>query len=126
MRVTGPKPEARTKDRPPAADDPALGLHGSNVIRSPRIRKYMKQELKVATAREYLSLTLDVNFRWDWHQHEPASEPQFYVNVAPNLATLMSKRPQSRVLLLGGLFDLAVPALGPRYALMHGGLPRIA
>lgn len=121
VRVTGPKPADRPKDRPPAADDPALGLHGSNVIKSARVRDYMTRELQVPTARDYLALTLDVNFRWNWSDR--SDSPQFYINPTPNVATLLTKRPESRVLLLGGLFDLAVPAGGPRYALQHAGLP---
>jgi carboxypeptidase C (cathepsin A) len=81
----------------------------------------MRQALKVPTSRDYLALTLDVNFRWNWTSR--SDSPQFYVNATPNVAALLAKRQNARVLLMGGLFDLAVPAAGPRYALLHAGLP---
>jgi carboxypeptidase C (cathepsin A) len=122
-RVTAPKPTAPPPDpkRAPAADDPALGLKGSNVIKSPLLKAYFEQELGVKTSRDYLSLTLDVNFRWNWRGE--GRSPNFYVNATPNFTTLLSKRPHARLLLLGGYYDLATPLLGPRYALTHAGLP---
>lgn len=123
MRVTAPKPTEPPKDpnRPPAADDPALGLKGSNVIRSAQIKTYFEKDLGVRTIRDYLSLTLDVNFRWNWQGD--ARSPGFYVNPTANLATLMTRQPQSKLLLLGGYYDLATPLMGPRYALTHAGVP---
>jgi carboxypeptidase C (cathepsin A) len=123
MRVTAPKPTEPPKDphRAPAADDPALGLKGANVIRSAAIKSYFERDLNVKTARDYLSLTLEVNFRWNWQA--PGRGPQFYVNPTPNIAQLMNARSSVRLLLLGGYFDLATPALGPRYALLHAGVP---
>jgi hypothetical protein len=120
MRVTAPKPTDRPKDRPPGADDPALGMKGSNVIKSPPIKSYLEQELGVRTQRDYLSLSLDVNFRWNWQG--PAWPPAFYVNPTTNVTKLMTQKPQARVLLIGGYYDLAVPVLAPRYALAHSGI----
>lgn len=120
MRVTAPKPTDRPKDRPPGADDPALGMKGSNVIKSPPIKAYLEKELGVRTQRDYLSLSLDVNFRWNWQG--PAWPPEFYVNPTVNVTKLLEKSP-AHVLLLGGYYDLAVPVLAPRYALAHSGIP---
>jgi carboxypeptidase C (cathepsin A) len=123
VRVTAPKPPPASTDpsRPPAADDPALGLKGSNVIKSGAIKEYLRRELGVETGRDYLSLTLDVNFRWNWQG--PERPPAFYVNPTTNIASLMEKQPQARVLLLGGYYDLATPILAPRYSLTHANLP---
>ena len=122
MRVSAPKPPpAKDTSRPPAADDPALGLKGSNVIKSPPIKAYLENDLKVNTKRDYLSLTLDVNFRWNWQAS--GRTPGFYVNPTANIATLMTKQKTARLLLLGGYYDLATPLLAPRYALTHAGLP---
>lgn len=120
-RVTAPKPDpTKQPDRPAGANDPALGLGASNVIKSAPMKAYMEQELGVHTARDYLSLTLDVNFRWNWQR---GTQPNFYVNPTPNIASAMIRQPRMRVLLVGGLYDMAVPVLGPRYAIQHAGVP---
>ena len=122
-RVTAPKPDPdKAPQRPPGANDPALGLGASNVVKSEVIKTYMEQELGVHTARDYLSLTLDVNFRWHWGSDNDGP-PRFYDNATPNIAAAMAKHPHMRVLLVGGYYDLAVPVLGPRYALAHAGVP---
>jgi carboxypeptidase C (cathepsin A) len=121
-RVSAPKPDPdKAPKRPPGANDPALGLGASNIIKSDPIKTYMERELGVHTARDYLSLTLDVNFRWNWLGE--GGSPRFYVNPTPNIAAAMDKQPQLRVLLVGGYYDMAVPLMGPRYALTHGGVP---
>jgi carboxypeptidase C (cathepsin A) len=126
-RVVAPKPKADAhSDRPPAANDPALGLGASNVIKSDSAKNYFERELKVTTQRDYLALSLDVNFRWNWadamYARDP-KDPEFYINPTPNIAAIMQRRPQLRVLLIGGYYDMAVPLLAPRYALAHAGVP---
>jgi carboxypeptidase C (cathepsin A) len=121
MRVTAPKPAQRPKDRPPGADDPALGLRGANVIKSEAIKTYLERELGVRTTRDYLSLSLDVNFRWDFRGSK--WPPEYYVNPTANVAKLMQQQPHTHVLLLGGYYDLAVPLLAPRYAMTHADIP---
>ena len=121
-RIAVPKPDpASVPDRPAGANDPALGLGASNVIKSAPIKAYMEHELGVHTARDYLSLTLDVNFRWNWRG--AGDGPRFYVNPTPNIAAAMVRQPRMKVLLVGGYYDLAVPLLAPRYALTHAGIP---
>lgn len=126
-RVTAPKPARPINpDRPAAANDPALGLGASNVIKSDAIKSYMQHELNVKTDRDYLSLTLDVNFRWDWREEMTGRDPKspvFYINPTANIAAVMDKRPELRLLLVGGYYDMAVPLLAPRYALEHAGIP---
>jgi carboxypeptidase C (cathepsin A) len=126
-RVTAPKAPPLNPDRPAAANDPSLGLGKTNVIKSELIKNYMRNELNVQTERDYLSLSLDVNFRFKWSElGEPQDSHQqhsFYINPTPNIATVMKKRPKLRVLLVGGYYDLAVPLLAPRYALEHAGVP---
>jgi carboxypeptidase C (cathepsin A) len=122
-RVSAPKVDpAKLPDRPAAANDPALGLGSTNVIKSEPIKAYMERELGVHAARDYLSLTLDVNFHWNW-RGETAQPPQFYVNPTPDIASAMIQQPRMRLLLVGGYYDMAVPVLAPRYALTHAGVP---
>ena len=127
-RVTAPKQElSQLPNRPAGANDPALGLGASNVIKSPPIKAYLERELGVPTARDYLSLTLDVNFRWNWQgergPRDEVGEPRFYLNPTQNIAAAMIRRPRMRVLLVGGYYDMTVPLLAPRYALTHVNVP---
>lgn len=120
-RITAPTARDVPQDRPAGANDPALGLGRSNVIKSTLYRDYFVDELKVPTARDYISLTLDVNFKWNWRAAD--TRPAFYTNPTVNVATLMEKLPQARVLLLNGYFDLTTPVLASRYSLTHAALP---
>lgn len=120
-RIIAPKARDVPQDRPAGANDPALGLGRSNVIKSTLYRDYFVNELKVPTSRDYTSLTLDVNFKWNWRPAD--TRPTFYTNPTVNVVTLMEKLPQARVLLLNGYFDLTTPVLASRYALTHAALP---
>jgi carboxypeptidase C (cathepsin A) len=125
-RITAPEPAGPAPARPAAANDPALGLGASNVRKSAAIKQYMQHELNVQTTRDYISLTLEVNARWNWRDEvrtEKWSEPGFYVNPTINIAKVMLAQPGARLLLVGGYYDLAVPLLAPRYAVEHAGVP---
>lgn len=121
-RVIAPQPaRSATPDRPAAANDPALGLGRSNVILSAPIGRYLRDDLRVATTRDYVSLTLDVNFAWDFRPADP--RPPFTINVADYMGDLLAARPAARVLVYGGYFDLATPALATRHGITHSRLP---
>jgi carboxypeptidase C (cathepsin A) len=125
-RVTAPKAPPANPDRPAAANDPALGLGASNVIKSQTIKTYLLKDLNVKTERDYLSLTLDVNFRFKWSElfeHQANGDQPFYFNSTPYIAAVMKKQPALRLLVVGGYYDLAVPLLAPRYAIVHAGVP---
>jgi carboxypeptidase C (cathepsin A) len=124
-RVAAPKPDKPlVPGRPKGADDPALRMGTSNVIRNARVRDYLRNEIGVKTDLDYFSLTLDVNFAWDWNPGSRKIEENLRnLNPTPNLAKLMKDRPASRLLLLSGYYDLATPVLYQRYALTHAGVP---
>jgi carboxypeptidase C (cathepsin A) len=118
-RVTAPA-VVRT-DRPAALNDPSLGLGASNVIRSPAITHYMADELNVRPGRDYVSLSIDVNFSWDWA--EQTDNRILYFNPLPNIAAAMAHHPDLRLMVVGGLYDLVVPIAGARYAIRHAKIP---
>lgn len=120
-RVAAPVRPPGRSDRPAAANDPSLGLGASNVIRSAPITAYMRDELLVPVDRDYVSLTLDVNFRWNWA--EPVRDRTAYYNPLRNVAALMAERPAVRMMVVGGLYDLATPVTAARYAVRHGAIP---
>jgi carboxypeptidase C (cathepsin A) len=121
-RVIAPlPPPAAMPDRPVAANDPALGLGRSNVIASAPIGRYLRENLRVPTKRPYHSLTLDVNFAWDFRLADP--RPPFTINVADYLGDLLKARPEARLLVYGGYHDLATPALATRHGITHSRVP---
>jgi carboxypeptidase C (cathepsin A) len=123
-RVSAPKPPAPlVAGRPKAADDPALNMGASNVKKSAWVRDYLRNEVGVKTDRDYISLTLDVNFAWNWNSGSPKIEDSLQFNTTPNLGKLMRDKPNSRLLLISGYYDLATPVLYQRYALTHAGVP---
>lgn len=122
VRVAQPARPPANSDRPAAANDPSLGLGRSNVITSRPIAAYLTQDIGVRTTRDYYSLTLDVNFNWDWNR--PVTQPGETWSVVPAIATLMAARPAVRLLAVGGYYDLATPWLATRHALSRGDLPQ--
>lgn len=122
-RVAAPPQPRVPKDRPAAANDPSLGLGMTNVIKNDVAKSYFQSELHVPANRDYVSLTLDVNFKWNWQQPEKGWQHSFYTNATPNIADYMKKHPDTRLMMVGGYFDLAVPMLSVRYAINHSQIP---
>jgi carboxypeptidase C (cathepsin A) len=120
-RVAAPVRHDLPTDRPAAANDPSLGLGQSNIIRSAPAKDYFNHDLGVPLDRDYVSLSLDINFQFDFHTG--GRDELFYVNPTPNIGALMTAKPDLRVLLVGGYYDLAVPMLAARYAVERAGLP---
>ncbi|MFT4234959.1 MAG: hypothetical protein QM607_08190, partial [Microbacterium sp.] len=121
VRITGPQPEPATGDRPASADDPALGVGRRNVIHSAPLARYLHAQVGVPGDESYVSLSLDVNFSWNW---APASTgPAFTASAVPSVAALLAACPDVRVLLIGGRFDLATPLAAAIHALRHGDIP---
>jgi carboxypeptidase C (cathepsin A) len=112
-------------DRPPAANDPSLGLGKSNVVKSAIAARYFREELGLRTDREYYGVTLDVNFNWDWSGALPSRGigARYWFDATPNLARLLSVKPRARLLVVSGYFDRATPLLAVRHAMSHAGLP---
>lgn len=124
VRVSGPLPEPDPDGRPPAADDPALGIGRNNVIHSTPIARYLREELgaPVADDEDYVSLSLELNFDWDWRA-AVTFPPVFRTSVVQGLGEVAMQRPGLRILLLGGYFDLATPLSSTIHAMRHAGVP---
>ena len=122
-RVAAPPPPKVPKDRPAAANDPSLGLGMTNVIKNDIAKTYFQSELHVPTNRDYVSLTLDVNFKWNWQEAEKPWQHSFYTNATPHVAEYMKKHPDTRLMIVSGYFDLAGPVLSVRYAVTHSQIP---
>lgn len=127
-RVAAPLPAPQTADngRPSAANDPALGLGRSNRITSALMADYLHGLFGAALPRDYVSLDIDIAMAWRFAADDGAGPRPFgsamRFNPTPNLARLAQANPGFHVLALNGYYDLAVPALGPWYALHHSAL----
>jgi carboxypeptidase C (cathepsin A) len=124
-RVTAPaNPAPLIPGRRKEADDPALAMGASNVKKSPSAREYLQKEVGVQTDRDYVALTLDVNFAWDWRATSPKFEDNIaYLDSTPHLVTFMATHPAVRMFVAQGYYDLATPVLAMRYALSHSNVP---
>lgn len=117
-RVTGPVPPPRTDGMPGAVDDPTLGMGSTFVIVSAPIGAYLRDEIGVPGDDDYTSLSLKLNFAWDWRQEKPwPAEP--YQTGVPALRVLLDARPDTRVLLIGGFYDLATTLASTVRAVRH-------
>ncbi|MDF2506666.1 MAG: peptidase [Microbacterium sp.] len=127
VRVTGALPEPHPEGRPPAADDPALGLGRGNIIHSAAIARYLRDEVgaPVGADEPYVSLSLDLNFAWDWRPAQPMP-PVFRTSVVSNLGEVATAHPGLRILVLGGYFDLATTLSSTIHAVQHSGAPASA
>ena len=96
----------------------------SNLIKNAHVRDYLRNEIGVRTDIDYVSLTLDVNSAWDWNSGSRKTEDILRnLNPTSNLAKLMEEKPECRLLLLSGYYDVATPVLSQLYALTHAGVP---
>ncbi|MFI9838323.1 hypothetical protein ACIHFD_14885 [Nonomuraea sp. NPDC051941] len=120
-RVTGPMPPPPEDDRPLAADDPAFGIGRSNVILSEELADYLRREAGATDEGTYVSLSLELNFAFDWRGEHPKAD--FYRNPTKHVAQLLRERPGIRVLVTGGYFDLATPLAASTHAIRHAGVP---
>jgi carboxypeptidase C (cathepsin A) len=122
-RVAAPVHPPARQGRPKAANDPSLGLGATNVIRSPAITRYMHDALHVPIERDYVALSLDVNFSWRWTDGDGAGDEALSQFPLRSVAKLMRIRPKLRIMVVGGLYDLAVPVLEVRYTIDHSQVP---
>jgi hypothetical protein len=86
------------------------------------IAGYLREHAGAVPDGPYVSLSLEVNFRWDWRGDD--RKPRFYANPTTHVAGLLAQRPDARVLVTGGYFDLSTPLSASMYAIAHAGLPR--
>lgn len=87
---------------------------------------YYYGELKVNKNYNYHTSAYSAEgFKWDWH-HAINGGDGFPVttNTGADLASIMSKNPNLKILVLNGLFDLATPFYGTEYTFDHLGLEK--
>ena len=120
-RNDGPVPASR---RSAVEDDPTLQV--AHAAREAAFNTYVRATLKFGD-RPFSPYIDGPDTRWNMHHlTDPAAWPDTYVNVAPDLASAMTREPDMRVLIVGGYFDLAAPYFGGSYLIAHLRLPESA
>jgi len=87
---------------------------------------YFYTELKVNKNYNYhVSAYSAEGFKWDWHHAANGGEGfPTTANTAVDLASVMSKNPNLKILVLNGYYDLATPFFGTEYTFDHMGLEK--
>jgi len=87
---------------------------------------YFYTELKVNKNLSYKTNANDAEgFKWDWGRTKNGNNSgRFIVNTGEDLATLMTKNPNVKVLVLNGYYDLATPFFATEYTFDHLGLEK--
>jgi carboxypeptidase C (cathepsin A) len=116
-RIIAAKRPPKTAAQP--SGDPSLVVSGS---RADFIKAYYRDELHVAETAPYVTLSFAVNGAWNWKALEGDDNALFYLNATPNIAALMKRQPNTRLMLAGGYYDLAVSYLSANYVLSHAGI----
>ncbi|QNK03169.1 S10 family peptidase [Dyella telluris] len=117
-RETGPLHAEAPKGVP--TNDPSLHVSQKVGIND----RYFRDELHVPTDRRYVGVNFQVNAIWNWADDKGDQPgPRFYFNSAPFIGDAAAKRPGMKILLAGGLFDMATPWSAARYVMDHAGIP---
>lgn len=121
VRVAQTKTQpAANENRPPAANDPSLGLGASNKLVSKVLGDYYRGTVGVDTELDYYSINLDLNFAWEWRAEQ--NSPRFVVNPLDRVIEAMEINPEFKLLVLGGYFDLTTPVSGQEYTFSRFGI----
>jgi carboxypeptidase C (cathepsin A) len=112
-QITGPLNNPSVK---PPFDDPSMSFKPSN--RS-AVTAYFKNNLQFADTGIYKTLNLVVNSRWNWNS---LAEEVGYLTWAPGITKALKEQPKLKLLVAGGMYDMATPLYAGRYVLEHVGV----
>ncbi|HRI78774.1 MAG TPA: hypothetical protein PLR06_04490 [Cyclobacteriaceae bacterium] len=101
-----------------ARDDPSLKVNV--VMERDFVGKYFTKVLKFPGTGLYRGVNFEVNGKWKWTSMDAYLG---YYSVLPGLEKAMEANPQIRLLVAGGIYDLATPLYSTRYLLNHSSIP---
>jgi len=105
-----------------ASDDPQSTQISPAYIAS--FLNYYYTDLKVNKNYDYkINCYSAEGFKWDFSRIKSADDP-IVANTGIDLASLMSRNPNLKVLVLNGYFDLATPFFATEYTFNHLGLEK--
>lgn len=103
----------------PATDDAATA--GVNSAHLAAFRDHLTEDIGYRSELRYLPLNnMLISSQWDWHHKAPGIDAPLEVpNVALDLAAAMRRNPNLKVVVLGGIYDLATPYFDTEYEIAH-------
>lgn len=103
----------------PATDDAATA--GVNSAHLSGFHQHLSVDLGYRTDLHYRPLNnMTIAAAWDWHHKAPGIDAPLQVpNVSLDLSAAMRRNPALRVLVMGGVYDLATPFAGAEFDISH-------
>jgi len=105
----------RVADGDSLENDPSTDLTGGPMTSA--LNHYLREEIGFESASFYEAMSMKVNEAWDYEDFKNR-----YVDTSEKLRDLLSRAPQTRVLVANGYFDLATPHFATEYTFSHMGL----
>ena len=99
-------------------DDPSLVVNSD--IKKDMVGKYFTRDLGFPAEGMYKGINFIVNSKWKWVSMDAYLG---YYSVLPDLEEAMKKNPQLKLLVAGGMYDLATPVYATQYLLNHSSVP---
>jgi carboxypeptidase C (cathepsin A) len=116
-QITAPVP----KEKKPysSREDPSLIVN--TALKGDYVGKYFVKTLGFPGTGLYRGVNFDVNGKWKWNSMDAYLG---YFSVVPGLEKAMKENPHLRLLVAGGMYDLATPLYAARYMLEHSSIPK--
>ncbi len=102
-----------------AKEDPSLVVNTN--LQKDFAGKYFTGTLKFPAEGLYRGINFDVNARWKWNSMDAYLG---YFSVVPDLETAMKNNQHLKLLIAGGMYDLATPLYATEYLLNHSEVPK--
>ena len=115
-RISAPLPD--TSIPYSARDDPSLRVN--TIMSKDAVGKYFRQQLGFPDTSLYKSVDFDVNGKWKWTSMDAYLG---YYSVLPKLEKALHDNSKLRLLVAGGMYDLATPLYAGKYLLGQSSIP---
>jgi carboxypeptidase C (cathepsin A) len=115
-QITAPVPK---EPKPYSSrEDPSLIVNSA--LKGDFVGKYFMKTLSFPGLGLYRGVNFEVNGKWKWNSMDAYLG---YFSVVPGLEKAMKQSSQLRLLVAGGMYDLATPLYTTRYLLEHSSIP---
>jgi carboxypeptidase C (cathepsin A) len=84
---------------------------------------YVRRDLKYGEGQTYLAEALFHGFQWEFKHNNPVGPGVIGLNVMPDMAAVLKTAPKTKLMVLGGYFDLATPYFAALYEDRHLQIP---
>ena len=106
-----------TETRTPPFNDPSTSVYTYDYDVNVAWEHYLRNEVGYSPKGKYIRLSMDANRGWNWTW--PAA---FGATTAPVIHSLLAAKPELKVLIAVGYYDLSVPYLEPLRVYEEAGL----